>query len=277
VIPRIVAAAFLAAVAAGCQVGGSGDDDVTVAERDLTRPGTLRICADASRPPMVYRGSDGVLRGFEVDLLGEIARMFELEPVWIETTHSALIDALAEGRCDLIASALTVRPAYQERIAEFAYLTAPVSVLVRDEEAATFALGLCGRRVGALAGTREEEIAGRYSEECVRRGDPPIEAVVATSTDEALSRLRAGRTDAFLDDRPITEWYSRRQTDRFDDGGTLPSEENVVYAIGYGIAKNSIFLGLQGALLTLNRDGSLAELMHRWGLENAGVRPLRLA
>lgn len=274
----LAGAVLLAAVAAaGCQGGDSDARTETFAERELTEPGTLRICAEAARPPMAYRGADGVLRGFEVDLLREIAGLNDLEPVWVETTHAELLDSLAEGKCDVIASALTVRYDDQSRIAEFPYLTAPIGLLVRDEERAPVALGLCGRAVGALAGTLEEELAGTYSEECVDAGRPPAEVVVTTSTDDGLARLREGDIDVLLDDRPTTDWFARRQTDSFDDGGTLSSQDNVVYAIGYGIGKNTLFSGIQGSLHGLNRDGTLPELIHRWGLEDAGVRLLRLS
>jgi ABC-type amino acid transport substrate-binding protein len=275
---RVAATVLLAALAAaGCQGGGSEDRPETFAERELTQPGTLRICAEASRPPMAYRGTDGVLRGFEVDLLGEIARLNDLEPVWVEATHAALLDSLAEGKCDLVASALTVRYDDQARIAEFPYLTAPIGMLVRDEERAQVALGLCGRPVGALAQTPEEEVVRAFAEACVDAGRPQTKVVVTRSTDDGLTRLRAGGIDVLLDDRPTTDWFARRQTDSFDDGGTLSSQDNVVYAIGYGIGKNTLFSGIQGSLFELGRDGTMSELIERWGLADAGVKLLRLS
>jgi polar amino acid transport system substrate-binding protein len=273
----VVTFVLAATAAAGCERGGPEGKPETFAARELTQPGTLRICADVSRPPMAHRGRDGVLRGFEVDLLRKIAGLYDLEPVWVETAHSALVDSLAAGKCDLIASALTVRYDDQRRISEFPYLFAPIGVLVRDEEPPPVALGLCGRAVGTLARTPEEDLARRYSDECVRSGRPPAGLVVAADTDEALEKLGSGDVDVLLDGRPTTDWFARRETDRFDDGGALPSADRLVYAIGYGRGKKTLFSGLQGALFTLNRDGTLAELIARWRLEDAGVRLLRLA
>jgi polar amino acid transport system substrate-binding protein len=267
-----------ALVAAGCQGDGGSEGPIeTFADRDLTKPGTLRVCTEATRPPMAYRGADGILRGFEVDLLGEIAERNELEPVWVETTHETLLDSLADGKCDLIASALTVRFAQQQRVAEFPYLTAPIGMLVREEERAPVALGLCGRPLGALSGTLEEELAGTYSQECVGAGRQPVDVVVTQSTDDGLAKLEEKKIDVLLDDRPVTDWFARRRTDVFDDGGTLSSQDNVVYAIGYGIGKNTLFSGIQGSLFELNRDGTVPELIHRWGLEDTGVELLRLS
>ena len=92
---------------------------------------------------------------------------------------------------------------------------------------------------------------------------------------EALSGLEAGRIDGLLDEVPLIGWYSKLQTDTFDDGGTLPVVK-VDYAIGYPAGKDSIFWGIRGALQTMHDDGTFVEFLHRWGLDEKGVEGLAL-
>lgn len=263
-------AASLALVLAGCN-----DRESPIAEGELTKPGVLRICTDPTRPPMEYRGMDGVLRGFEVDLLDEIASRIDLEPVWVNTGGPQLVDAAAKGACDVVASSLTVDFEDQKAIGEIAYLGVPISLLVRDGEDPPLARGLCGRPIGAFPGTRQSRILAEYSEVCARAGRPSVNAVVVNDVPDALSRLEAGRIDGLLDEVSLVGWYSKLQTDRFDDGGTLPVVK-VDYAIGYRAGSTSVFWGIRGALQTIQDDGTFAELLHRWGLDQKGVRGLAL-
>jgi polar amino acid transport system substrate-binding protein len=268
---RLAALALLVLAATSCQA----KEESPVLERDLVEPGALHVCTDPTRPPMQYRGSDGVLRGFEVDLLGEIADELDLRPVWVDVKRGAIVGALAEGRCDVIASSLDVRWEEQEAIREIEYLSVPMSLLVRDGADAPLAVGLCGRRIGAFPGTQEAKRLAVYSEACRRDDRPTIEIVVVTGREDALNRLRGSRIDGLLDDLPTNAWYVQRQTDRFDDGGAV-SIEDVHYALGYGKDRTSVYLGLRAALFTLYEDGTFAELMERWGLDRKGVRGLPL-
>jgi ABC-type amino acid transport substrate-binding protein len=224
---------------------------------------------------MEYRGNDGVLRGFEVDLLREVAGELDLRPVWIDTRRTALVGAVLARKCDVIASSFPVRWEYQQSIRQVEYLGVPISLLVRDDDDPPLAIGLCGRAIGAFARTRESELLVEYSKVCRRHGRPPVKRVAMTDTPDALRQLQSGSIDGLLDERPSVAWYSRLQTDRFDDGGGLPDEQ-VDYSIGYGAGRNSVFWGIRSALQTLHSDGRFRDLLHRWGLDRNGVEGLPL-
>lgn len=267
---RLATVALLALAAAGCS-----SDDEALAPIDLVEPGALSVCTDPTRPPMQYRGRDGVLRGFEVDLVERVAEELELETKWVTRTRSTLVDSLARGECDVIASSLAVGWDDQQVIGEIEYLGMPMSLLVRDEAVAPLAVGLCGRRIGVFPRTWESRILAEYSQACTRNGRAAVRIVELADLETALERLRTGRVDGLLDDRPTSAWYAQRQTDRFDDGGTVPNED-VHYAIGYREGKTSVFQAMRGALFALHEDGSFEELLHRWGLDDEGVEGLPL-
>jgi polar amino acid transport system substrate-binding protein len=270
-----LAAILFALTGAACRGSDSeaeAEPVATVSEAELTHPRTLRICSDMSRPPMEYRTRAGSRKGFEVDIMEEVARRLALAPVWVDTRRAQLIGAVVRRECDVIASSLPVRLEDQHRINELAYLVVPISLLVRDEEAARLALGLCGKRVAAFPRSRELEIVSEYSDECRAQGRKAISPLEVQTTTEALRALEARRVDALLDAAASNDWYARRRPDRVEVAALLPEEER--YAIGYGSGMNSVVLAVRGALLTMHQDGTFASLLARWGLEDTGVRGL---
>lgn len=249
-----------------------------VADGELRRPGALVACSDMSRPPMEYRGSDGARRGFEVDLVEEIALRLRLRPVWVDASRSEIIDSVAHGRCDAAVSTLPVDLGVETPlgpIGAISYLAVPISLLVREGERASVTTGLCGRRIGVFARTREAELLREYSKLCQIQGLKALRAIPMQRTPEALDELSAGRIDGIVDELPVNRWYARRQTDRFELAWIL-ADEDVRYAIGYGSGKNSLYLGIRSALAELHSDGTFDDLMRRWGLDRAGAVPLPL-
>ena len=274
---RVVALllALAASVSAtGCTVGGSERDAApAIPEEELVEPGALTACTDATRPPLEYRGQDGVLRGFEVELVDEIADRLGLQPVWLETSRAEVGRALVAGRCDVAASTLAVRRDLGGRLAPFAttaYLSVPLSLLVRNGERPLAVAGLCGLRVGVFSGTREEDVLGEYGDVCSARGRPALEMVGVAGTPGVLALLRAGRLDAVLAEHPVNEWFARRQTDRFDLAWVL-GDEVVRWAIGTRPGRNGVFSAVRSELRDLERDGTFRMLLERWALDRTGA------
>lgn len=255
---------------AGCS--GDGADPAREAlERELRTDDALTVCADPTRPPSAYRAADGVLRGFEVDLLGEVAARLQLEQVWIDVRRDETVDAVVAGRCDAAASTLAIRRDRGSlgRMAAIGYLGVPVSLLVRRGERSLGTTGLCGRRVGVLGGSLEQDLLEEHARTCAGRGGR-VEVTPHTSTPGAHAALRSGGLDAILDEHPVNAWFARRQTDRFDLAWVL-GEETVRWAIGVGIEKPELYHAIRATLRELGHDGTFDSLLDTWGLDRAGV------
>jgi polar amino acid transport system substrate-binding protein len=267
---RLAIVAVLLLAAAACS-----SKEEAVPGGSLVEPGQLHVCTSPTRPPMQYRGHDGVLRGFEVDLFDAVAKEMDLDVVWVESPRAQVVRALADGECDVIASSLAVRWEDQLVVQEVEYLAMPISLLVRDGAVAPLSVGLCGQRVAAFAHTWEARILARYARNCRRQSKPAVTTVVVTSGDAALEQLRSGGVDGFLDDGPTSAWYAQRQTDSFDDGGTVPNED-VHYAFAVQKGKPDVFVAVRNGMFALYDDGRFEELLHRWGLDDKGVEGLPL-
>jgi len=263
--------ALLGIALAGCS-GDDGTDPAREAlERELRTDDTLTVCADPTRPPSAYRAADGVLRGFEVDLLGEVAARLELGQAWIDVPRDETVDAVVAGRCDAAVSTLAIRRDRGSlgRMAAIGYLGVPVSLLVRRGARSLGTTGLCGRRVGVLSGSLEQDLLEEHARTCAGRGGR-LEVAPHTSTPEAHAELRSGGLDAILDEHPVNAWFARRQTDRFDLAWVL-GEEIVRWAIGVGIEKPELYHRIRAALRELGHDGTFDSLLDTWGLDRAGV------
>ena len=272
---RVAAVALVLATATTGCFGGDGDGATAVAipEAELREAGSLAVCSDTTRPPLEYRASDGVLRGFEVDLVEEIAGRHDLEVEWVETARAEIVDALVAGRCDAAASTFAVRRdgGTLGRVAATAYLSTPVSLLVGpDARLSVVANGLCGLRVGAFPATLEHDVLEEHGAGCPANGRR-LSIVAVASTPEALEALRAGRLDAVLAEHPVNDWFARRQTDRFDLVWVLGGDVVVRWAIASAEGKTELYAAIRATLRELHADGTFDVLLERWRLERTGV------
>jgi polar amino acid transport system substrate-binding protein len=107
--PRLVVASIVAALvlaAAGC-----GEDEETTQapaapQFDLVKSGVLTIASDIPYPPFEFH-KGGKLTGFDVALMDAIANKIGLRPKWVNTDFDTIFTALATGKFDLVAAAVT--------------------------------------------------------------------------------------------------------------------------------------------------------------------------
>src|SRR5215212_4559376 len=108
--PRIVGVSIVAAVAlaaAGCGGGGEKTEQQPAAPQfNLVKSGVLTIASDIPYPPFEFH-KGGKLTGFDVALMDGIADKLALRPKWVNTDFDTIFTALATGKFDLVAAAVT--------------------------------------------------------------------------------------------------------------------------------------------------------------------------
>ena len=241
----------LAALSPGCGEAPEAADDGPA----LTR---VTVGTEPQFPPFEMKDETGVTIGFDIDLFRAIAADQDLEPDFQDLTFDTLIPSLDSGRIDVALSAMSITPARQE-VVDFTdpYLNAGLVIATRPDAGIAGVDDLAGRRVGVNIGTTGASAA----EELATEGKI---GTVQTFQDVGLSMeaLVAGKVDAVINDKPVSETYARDRPDRVL---ILPE---VLLADDYGMAvrkgNTELLEKLNAGLANVKASGKLAKLEERW-------------
>jgi ABC-type amino acid transport substrate-binding protein len=166
----------------------------------LTNDGELTlICADLDARPLFWTDSDRRRHGFEPAVAAAVARAMGLRVHWEFRRWAQFVPSLTAGEADAVWCGCAIT-AERERDFLFSrpYAIFDEAVLVRRGDGVRSPSDLSGRRVGAITGSTNMDLARRWNG-CVLVGFD------GTSDDvfrEMVDALRAGRIDAVVDDEP---------------------------------------------------------------------------
>ena len=99
---------------------------------------TLNIGSDTTYPPHEFI-EDGIVKGFDVDVVAEICIRINCKPNWVTTAWDGIFAALADGQFDMVVSGVTITDE-RDKIVDFSdpYIIVQQGVLMRvDDQGAT--------------------------------------------------------------------------------------------------------------------------------------------
>ena len=197
--------------------------------------------------------------GFEVDIMEELARRLGRTPILERADWLALFDSLEANRCDILLNGFEVN---EERaaVARFSvpYFRYGQQIVVRVEDAARV------RTLADLAGKRVAVLNGSAAVDVLRDAGFPDAAIL--QYDDSLApyvEVRLGRADAALAESIIAAYYAggdpalARAGEPFAHG---------VYAAVTRKGDTAFAARLDDALRAMQADGTLGEILQRWGL-----------
>ena len=193
-------AAVLALGLSACGSDAEESPDAAGSELNLVKDGTLTVCSDVPYPPFedFDTTAESGFKGFDIDIVQEIADGLELELAVKDSSFDALQSGLAlnAGDCDMAASAMTINDERKKSI-DFSegYYDSKQSLLVpADSDIASIA-DLAGKKVGVQATTTGETYAQENATDA--------ELISLPSDAEMFQSLQAGTVDALLQDLPV--------------------------------------------------------------------------
>lgn len=254
----------LMVVAAMAFVVGCGSDDdngdsgSTASSSDfsseLVTEGTLTVGSDIPYPPFEF-GKAPDYKGFDVDLVNEIANRLDLEVAIKDTSFDTIFTDVAQGKFDLVASASTITPE-REQTVNFSepYYESEQALLVPEGSDISSVEDLAGKVVGAQDGTTGEAYANDETDASQVRGFP--------NGPSAIAALKNGQVEATIIDRPVAEDAISKGQTGFELATLIPTGEYY----GFAMSKNSPNLldAVNGALQEIKDDGTLNELFQKW-------------
>jgi len=217
----------------------------------------LRVGVSADLPPLVFR-ADSEFKGVEPELARALAADLGKTVEFVELPWDGLIDALLNGKVDIIMSGMTIT---QERLMRInfskPYLRSGQSILVRRTDAALIQMTLFDpkTRVGAQKGTTGDFWA---KQNCFK-----AERKLFSSASQGARALVSKSIDAFVCDAPVNWWLaSENESAGLTVVGGYLTEE----FLGWAIRRDDPQL-LEAANRFIDQsrdDGKLQSIIQTW-------------
>jgi polar amino acid transport system substrate-binding protein len=240
---------------------------------DVRASGTLRVATDASYAPASSFAADGrTIVGFEPDLGAALGRVLGIDLQFTQRKFSGLLADVADGRADLVMSAMTDTPERQRKVDFINYFSAGTAILVQrgNPIGITDLARLCGQTVAVEDGTTQVDLLSRTQTHC---GKHPIVVKTYDTNADALVQLRTGRAAAVLTDYPPAAHLTSDPATgaRFQLASTSQYEPGL-YGIGLARGRPQLRNALKAALDRLIRSGEYSRILKQWGVEDGALK-----
>ena len=168
---------------------------------------TYVVGTNAEFPPFEFIGDDGEFAGFDMELIGALLDRIGVAYEYETMAFAALLPALATGKIDVIAAAMTINDERKENaLFTDAYFHATQKIIVRADNEDILGEGdLSGKAIGVQLGTTGDiyisSLAdwGDITDVDIQRFDKAITAVMDLST---------GRLDAVVVDEGVSAYFA---------------------------------------------------------------------
>jgi polar amino acid transport system substrate-binding protein len=197
--------------------------------------------------------------GFEVDIMDALAKRLGRTPALERADWLALFDALEAKRCDILMNGFEVTED-RAAVARFSvpYFRYGQQIVVRAADAARVSslADLAGKRVAVLNGSAAVDV--------LREAGFPDDAIL--QYDDSLApyaEVRLGRADAALAESIIAAYYTAADPTLARTGEPFA---HGVYAAVTRKGDEAFAREVDQALRAMQADGSLGEILERWGL-----------
>ncbi|WP_423785316.1 ABC transporter substrate-binding protein [Gordonia paraffinivorans] len=237
---------------------------------EIARTGRLVIGVNVPYQPNEFKGPDGRIIGYDVDLMNAVAKVLGLTPVYQESQFDTIIPSVQAGTYQVGMSSFTDTLEREKQVDFVTYYSAGVQwAQAADSDEDIDPSNACGKRVAVQTTTYEDtdEIPAK-SAECKAKGLEPIDKVKFDSQDEAVNALILGRVDATSADSPVTAYAIKRTNGKLRPAGEVFDSAPYGWAVRKG---SSLAPAMQKAVQYLMDNGQYEEIAANWGLQEGMI------
>ncbi len=226
---------------------------------------TLRFGTALGYAPFEYRGSDGQMTGFEIELGNAICAQLQKHCQWVETEISTMIPALKSRKFDAILASIAITEPRKKQLLFSDKVHGGSSRIVAranaglTEQVAT----LSGKSIGVEQGTNDESFAKQ------KWAPQGVKVVSYSNQDVAISDLIAGRLDGVLTGE-VQGQLGFLDTDKGKGfafaGGAIKDPILGTGDSAIGVDKNNpqLVASINQALKTLRADGTYQKIASKY-------------
>lgn len=273
-LPAALAVASLLALATACGSSDTKQDEpdpsAVVADLrdklpDAVKESNQIKVATSIYPPVDFYEKDGkTLTGFDHDLMEQVAKRLGVTIDWNVIDFAAIIPGIQSKQYDF-ATDLNDTAEREEMVDFVTQFRDGTSILVEkgNPEGLSDLDSLCGKTVAVTKGSTQVALVKTQNAGC----SEPIEMLQLPDDPDAMLAMRNGRADAYLVNTLAGSYaVNTAGQDGFE---VLEGVYDEVFA-GLAFPKSSTELrdAVQAALQSLIDDGTYAEVMSTYGLDN---------
>ena len=225
--------------------------------------GNFRAAMEPTFPPFdTTDEKTGDLTGFDYDLINAIAEDQSFEVEWVNMEFNGLIPAIGTGNIDIIASGLSITDERKEKVdfSDEYYISGLVVAVGKSNKDVKSVEDLDKKDiVGAQIGTT----GAKKANELKKAGK--IKSVKTyNGLDVAFKDLETGTIDAIINDKPVTESYVSKASDKLKVVGDALDSDPFGIAVKKGNAE--LLDMINAGLKNIKENGKYKEICDKWGI-----------
>ena len=245
----------------GC---GAGDDESSPAEvvrEETTSPaladGKIVVASNVAYPPFEFAPREGP-KGFDIDLMNEVADRTGLEVEYRNVQFDSLIRGLTSELFDAVISGMTITADRRQQV-DFSdpYYNVDEALVVRSGSEIESTGDLEEKTLGVQLGTMGQAEAG----DLLNAGDVKEPVRTYRTIEQAFLALENEALDGVIYDLPAA------QKEVEESGGALELVEVIPTGSQYGIAfpkESPLIEPVNEALAEIKEDGTYEEIYEKW-------------
>lgn len=189
----------------------------------------LRVGVEGAYPPFSEVGTDGKIKGFEIDLARDWCQRMQRDCELVQIDFDGLIPALQARKIDAIVASLSITDTRRKAIAfSKPYYSSPQTFIARSGTAQDISpAALKGKRIGVQSATiNEAYVNALYGGSVVQR---------YASQDQVYLDLKSGRIDYSLVDKTAAEAFMASPAGKGVVAVGPPLRDPKYFGIGVGV------------------------------------------
>ena len=199
----------------------------------------LRVGVEGAYPPFSEIGTDGKLKGFDIDIANAVCERMKRSCVLVQAEFDAMIPALRAKKFDAIVASMSITPERQKSV-DFSdkYYHTPARLVARNGALMEVtAASMKGKKIGVQRSTTHDRFATATFKQS--------EIVRYAKQDEVFLDLASGRVDATLVDTVAA------------DVGFLKTPAGKGYAFVGPVYSDPAFFGVGAGIAVRKGDAAL--------------------